>query len=180
VSLAWEGTNQQEVSLASDTDLDTGGLVLDSNNSPAMVVIDGLSSERTIALAAGSGKGTLITVGNGVTLVLRNVTFKGMDDDNAPLIRVNGGTLIMESGALLTGNKRNDVDGYGGGVYILDNYFTKTGGTIYGEGASSELKNEEVGIYAVGGQGYWRITTAWPGINLHYPLIGEPTDSNWE
>ncbi|MDR1468617.1 MAG: hypothetical protein LBT00_04925 [Spirochaetaceae bacterium] len=55
------------------------GLVLNSGNSPAEVTIDGGGGGRTIAWSVTVDWNTtpLITVGNGVTLELRNITFQG-------------------------------------------------------------------------------------------------------
>jgi hypothetical protein len=70
----------------------------------------------------------LITVGNGVTLTLRNITFTGITDNLAALISVvNGGHLILETSTSITGNNGS------GGVYLQNNCaFSKTGGAIYG------------------------------------------------
>jgi hypothetical protein len=65
---------EEEVKLG-EGDIPTGGLTLTTANSPANVVIDG--GGRTVDLI-GSTKGSLITVGSGVTLTLLNITFKGL------------------------------------------------------------------------------------------------------
>jgi hypothetical protein len=141
VSLKWD-RKSEEVSLSAGTDIGAGGLVLAndgtntfnaaSNNSPAKVIIDGLQGTRTIAWSVpgpGENQTPLITVGDGVTLELRNITFQGTDYtlNRAPLIKVvSGGTLIMESGARLTGNTSTTS---GGGVYVNGD-FIMNGGTI--------------------------------------------------
>jgi hypothetical protein len=81
----------------------TGGLELNTTNSPASVVIDG--GKRTIQLT-GTGSGSLITVQTGVTLSLRNITLNGNPLVNQdPLIEVeSGGRLILETGAVMTYN----------------------------------------------------------------------------
>jgi hypothetical protein len=153
VSLAWDGANQ-EVSLAEGTDLATTGLVLMNdpdpdkpfdpftNNSPAEVIIDGLWPGREVALTGtNTNRAPLITVGTGVTLTLKNITFKGMEDtNNAPLIQVNtGGTLILESGARLTDNKGIN----GGGVFVNGGQFIMKGGTI----SENEAVSNGGGVY---------------------------------
>ncbi|MDR1469442.1 MAG: hypothetical protein LBT00_09130 [Spirochaetaceae bacterium] len=100
-----------------------------SANSPDKVTIDG--GGRTIAwnVTVEKNPTPLITVGDGVTLVLRNITFEGTPNttNRASLIQVYYGTLIMESGARLTGNYSK----YGGGVDLYDNgKFTMNDGTI--------------------------------------------------
>jgi hypothetical protein len=130
VSVTWNGAFE-EVRLDADTDLGENGLVLESGNSPDRVVIS-LSSPRTIAWNVTGTDNTkpLITVGDGVTLVLRNITFEGTPNttNRASLIQVNsGGTLIMERGARLTGNRVR----VGGGVNVASGgKFTMNDGTI--------------------------------------------------
>jgi hypothetical protein len=114
----------ETVNLSSAQDIGASGLQLTTDNSPAAVVIDG--GGRVISLG---NSGTVITVGSGVTLTLRNITFKGNSSNNSSLIVVDSGTLILENGAVITGNKGTAQ--YGGGVY-LDNggSFTMNGGVI--------------------------------------------------
>jgi hypothetical protein len=89
-----------------------------------------------------TGQGSLITVGSGVTLTLRNIAFNGVADNNASLINVDGGHLILEDGAVITGNTSSEggagVQGNAGGItmnsgaIISDNETTATvGGGIY-------------------------------------------------
>jgi hypothetical protein len=109
----------EEVDLAKlGTDIGAG-LALTSADSPPEVILDG--GGKTIALAAGTG--SVITVGTGVTLTLKNITFKGSATNNTALIGVNGGTLVLEDGAVITGNN-------GGGVHVSGGTFTMKDGTI--------------------------------------------------
>jgi hypothetical protein len=142
------------VNLNNTSDLGAG-LILDNTNSPAVVTIDGQG--REVRLDAGSANGSVITVRAGVTLTLTNITLGGKNN-NAPLIRVDGGTLVLEDGAHITGNTRNggdplanvnnssvyDESAYGGG-----------GGIVVHNGGSLEMRdNSEIsGNYtsAVGG-----------------------------
>ncbi|MDR1469390.1 MAG: hypothetical protein LBT00_08870 [Spirochaetaceae bacterium] len=118
-----------------DKDLLAVGLVLNSDNSPANVTIDGNGREVTLT-GTNTSNAPLITVGDGVTLTLTNITFKGMAANTASLIRVNtGGTLYMESGTWLTGNKSQN----GGGVYV------DTGGTLYMESGADLTDNKSDG-----------------------------------
>jgi hypothetical protein len=108
-----------------------------SATSPKKVVIDG--GGRTVDLTGMPTDHPLITVGKGVELTLRNITFKGMkagesgDDKNntAPLINVSGGHLIIEKGAVITGNTSR-YRFTGGGVYSIAGKITMTGGEISG------------------------------------------------
>jgi hypothetical protein len=126
-SVTIELSQHEEVKFDSDTDLGTTGLVLDSTNSPPKVIIYGHG--KVIDLVGRPNKVPLITVGNGVSLTLRNITFRGLsgnggeEKNNAPLILVkNGGTLIMEDGAVIEQNYNDytdkDPDFFGGGVSL--------------------------------------------------------------
>jgi hypothetical protein len=108
-----------------------GGLT----NSPAALTIDGQG--RVIQLKSGE-VGTLITVNSGVTLTLKNITFRGKGDHydpngGYPLIRVNtGGTLILEDGAMILDNytiRGEDSSGVSvhGGSFVM-----RTGATVGG------------------------------------------------
>jgi hypothetical protein len=106
------------------------------SGTPVTVIIDGGGSTVTL-----TNTGSLVTVGDNVTLVLRNITLqgRGLDVDNtAALVRVeNGGKLEMGTGAAITGNKNYSSSSYGGGVYVYSGTFTMNGGEISGNTASS-------------------------------------------
>jgi hypothetical protein len=115
--------------------LSSAGLTLTTTNSPASVTING--GGRVVALT-GSNKGFLITVKSGVTLTLKNITFKGLANNTAALIKVDGGKLILEDGAVITGNtntKASDGNQGGGGVYVNTGNLIMSGGTISGNKA---------------------------------------------
>jgi hypothetical protein len=126
----WPETETADLS-DSGTDIGKGGgLVLNTGNSPAYVTLDG--GGKTIPLTAGN-TGSVITVDNGVTLTLRNITFKGSAANNVALIRVNGGgKLVLEDGAVITGNI---TSGSGGGVSV-GGTLVMNGGAISGNSAS--------------------------------------------
>jgi hypothetical protein len=109
-----------------DTARDIGGtgfVLTFGSTSPAFVTIDG--GGRVVDLEGTPSNHPLITVGSGVTLRLKNITFKGLtswsgDDtanNNAPLIAVeSGGHLILEDGAVIQNNF--NISGEGGGVLV--------------------------------------------------------------
>jgi hypothetical protein len=84
-----------------------------------------------------SGQGLITIEGNDTELTLENVTLAGLSNqipdypnndgvvNNAPLIRVGGGKLILEANAKLTGNENND-DSFSTGMI--------TGGSVYVDG----------------------------------------------
>jgi hypothetical protein len=80
-------------------------------NSPYNVTIDGHGRVLKI-----QDQGVLITVDNGITLTLLNITLEGKNANTTPLARVkSGGKLILGDGAVLTGNK---TTGFAGGVWV--------------------------------------------------------------
>jgi hypothetical protein len=152
-----------------EEEVEPGSVILEvGKNSPAKVIINGRG--RVLKIPA---QGTLLTVGGGVTLTLRNVTLLGTSGNNAPLVRVQGGKLILGDGAILTGNESTgDAGGVwvnggelvlyngavikgmkaarGGGVLIDTNgQFTMGGGIIGGEPASDG--NRASGVNGGGG-----------------------------
>jgi hypothetical protein len=130
---------------------------------------DGGSAGTDVSLTSSFGN-SLITVGPGVTLTLRDITFTGIAGNTAALIKAAGGTLILETGALITGNAGGGAyvagasNGAGGtliledGAFITGNTggigvkvdkgaFTMKGGTISNNGsANSGLKGTGVSI----------------------------------
>ena len=168
------------------------------------------SSMRT----ATAGRRSFITVGAGVTLTLRNITLKGLDktggqsgdgaDNSSAVIKVNGGTLILENGAKIAHNRStgegggvhvdggtftmsggtvsgNTTAGKGGGVYVKDNgsLFNKTGGTIYGnsgDGDANTAKDSNSGhaVWVESGSRK-RNSTAGETVNL-----SSSGSANWE
>jgi hypothetical protein len=113
-----------------------------SNTGPVTVTIDGGGREVTLDASGGS----LITVGDKVTLVLKNITLKGRGEDydnTAALVSVgSGGTLVMEDGSKISDNinfssASLSYSSYGGGVYVgSSGTFTMSGGTVSGNTAS--------------------------------------------
>jgi hypothetical protein len=136
-------SGMEEVEFSTSADLGVDGLVLDTNNSPARVTIDG--GGRVIDLIGKANGHPLITVKSGVTLVLRNITLDGIENNTAPLVRVEtGGTLIMEAGAVIQNNVNKNVnaaaDQHGGGVIVAGGTLTMNGGQIRNNATSSYLK----------------------------------------
>jgi hypothetical protein len=130
------GTEKVDLSSAS-TDI-SGGLKLSSNNSPANVIIDGGGREIQMTGKTSASQGTLITVDQGVTLTLKKITLVGLKtgqndstvDNNASLIKVDGGNLILEDGGVIMGNKKVADNPYPGGVCVISGTFTMNGGKI--------------------------------------------------
>jgi hypothetical protein len=117
---------------------------------------------KSITLAASNG--SLFTVGPNVTLVLRDITLQGRSNNNASLVTVNGGDLVMEQRTAIIDNTTGggvSVDGSGtftmnggeissnsdGGVYVDDNAtFTMYGGKISSNSADSNSDGGGVSV----------------------------------
>jgi hypothetical protein len=112
-----------------------GPTTLSYSGKAVSISISGGNMEHTISL---SSSGSLFTVGSGVTLTLgNNVTLQGLGENTAPLVLVNsGGTLAMETGSKITGNRNYSSSSNGGGVSVSGT-FTMSGGAISGNRASS-------------------------------------------
>jgi uncharacterized repeat protein (TIGR02543 family) len=116
------------------------------------ITLKGDTAERTVSL---SGTGSLFTLDSGATLILdNNITLQGQDENTDSLVQVNrGGTLVMNAGSKITGNRiaPSDSSSRGGGVYVSYNAtFTMTGGTISGNTALSTTLSYGGGVYAMG------------------------------
>jgi hypothetical protein len=101
-----------------------------AGTSPARVVING--GGRTVNLA-GAGGSPLLTVGDGVTLTLRDITFTGTGGNNAPLIEINGegARLVLGTGAVIRGNTNTDTaGGQAGGILVRKGTLELAGGKI--------------------------------------------------
>jgi hypothetical protein len=94
---------------------------------------------NTVQLGSSGSLFTLSTsfgTGN-LTLVLQDVTLKGVSNNTAPLVRVNSrGTLVMKTGSSITGNTNFSTSG--GGVYVSSGgTFNMSGGMVSNNTVSS-------------------------------------------
>jgi predicted outer membrane repeat protein len=80
--------------------------------------------------------GALFTVGSNVTLVVENITFKGRTGNNSAVLHVDGGTVSLNTGAVISGNSNSTN---GGGVYVGNNgiFTMQNSAVIQGNTASS-------------------------------------------
>jgi methionine-rich copper-binding protein CopC len=124
----------------------TTAVSLTTENSPASVTIDGSGSVIT-------GSANSITVGTGITLTLKNITFTTL-----PLTVSDGGSLVLETGAVVQENAGTGITVSGtlemrAGALVTDNHdsgirvngaggvFTMTSGTV----SSNSSKDEDGG-----------------------------------
>ena len=142
------GANQ---SLAPYTISGTGkDITLKANSLPIEVQLSSNGSLFTV------NSGASLTLDNGVTLRGRNATANGADN-TISLLQVNaGGSLVMKTGSLITGNTSWH---YGGGVYItgsgasftmqggeisLNTTDDRGGGVVVSDGATFTMQNGEI------------------------------------
>jgi hypothetical protein len=143
----------------------------DSGYNGKTITLRGSGGIREISL---SSQGSLFTVGSASVepiFILRDITLKGRTDNNAALVKVDNGRLVMENGAVITGNTNssngggvnvgsggaftmsggeisgNTASGSGGGVFVDSGgiFIKQPGGIIYGMDASAALKNTASG-----------------------------------
>jgi predicted outer membrane repeat protein len=134
-----------------------------------------LRGMHTISLDPGGATGNLLRVGSDQTLILRDLTLKGHDDNDDSLVYISGSSsspasLSMKAGAKITGNTAtigggvfadyssftmydgeisgNSATDNGGGVYVQNGSFTMNGGKI-----SGNTSGTSGGGVSVGGNG---------------------------
>ena len=140
-AVAYVNNYPQEYTLIVDRDTDCGPQTI---NAPgAKLTIIGMGTEHKINL---SSNGTLFMVQSGATLVLdNNITLQGCGDNLYSLVWVDsGGTLLMNSGSKITGNRSYSIYALGGGVCV-DGIFTMNGGEISGNTNSGSFYNNAYG-----------------------------------
>jgi len=90
------------------------------------ITLKGVGGNRTLRLSAN---GRMFTVRSNVTFILdENITLQGHNQNTDSLVRVDGGTLVMNNGSTITGNKTNIFSG--GGVFVMSGAFNMNGGII--------------------------------------------------
>jgi uncharacterized repeat protein (TIGR02543 family) len=112
--------------LPSGNETHTGAVTLTTANSPADVTIDG--GGRVV-----TGSANLITIGSGVTLTLKNITFKTL-----PFTVSAGGKLVLDTGAVVRENA-------GAGVTVSGTSATAKG-TLEMKAGSSVTQNLASGV----------------------------------
>jgi hypothetical protein len=89
------------------------------------ITLVGNRIERSITLSA---TGSLFTIGQGVTLTLdSNIALGGISSNTSHLVRVAGGTLVMNAGSVV---KNNTSSSYAGIAIENNGTFTMNGGEI--------------------------------------------------
>jgi hypothetical protein len=138
--------NGDEFVITLDEDRMSGPIILDFKNREVTIILRSINDLKNLSLV---GTGALFTVDKGVTLVLENIALTGITGNNSALITIkNGGALVMNSGAIISGNINNNSDGQGGGVYIEEGNFFMNDGEIsnnfakFGGGVRQKIDGE--------------------------------------
>ena len=109
-----------------------GPTTIDPWYSSININLSGGTTERTISL---NSNGSLFTIER-VTLTLgNNITLQGRSDNNASLVLLSGGNIVMNAGSKIINNTilaANNSNADGGAVNVRSGTFTMNGGTISG------------------------------------------------
>jgi fibronectin type 3 domain-containing protein len=130
-------------------DESVSNITLSQAGLPVCITLVGDNAERTISLNANTN---LFTVKAGVTLILENnITLQVRSTNTQSLVKVEtGGTLKMNDGVKIRGNKASSSSS-GGGVSVTGGTFTMSGGEISGNTASSSYYSYGGGVSVTGG-----------------------------
>jgi uncharacterized repeat protein (TIGR02543 family) len=112
---------------------------LTTANSPASVVIDG--GGRVV-----TGSTNRITIGAGVTLTLKNITFK-----KVPFTVSAGGTLVLDDGAVVTENAGAGVTVSGTSATAKGTLEMRAGASVTKNGDSGVRMEGTGGVFTMGG-----------------------------
>jgi hypothetical protein len=130
-------------------------ILADAGYGGKIIILRGADAPREISLDSRGSLFTVDAAASGLLFILKDITLKGLDDNDAALVKLDGGALIMEDGALVTGNTNSAAgsSSYGGGVYVAENSsFTMQGGaSVSGNTASSSSPSYGGGVYIAGG-----------------------------
>jgi hypothetical protein len=106
-----------------------------------------------------SNNGNLMSIGNGQTVIAKDLTLKGRDSNSGSVVTVaKGGIFCMKGKAAVTGNKADRWDGRGvpmvirgGGVYVNGGSFVMKGGTVSGNTSASDhaYEGEGGGVFVI-------------------------------
>jgi hypothetical protein len=138
--------NGDEFVITLNEDRTSGPIVLNFKDKEVTIIFRSTNDLKNLSLV---GAGALFTVDKGVTLVLENIVLTGVTRNSSALITIkNGGTLVMNSEAIISSNINNSSEGQGGGVYIEEGSFFMNDGEIsnnfakFGGGVRQKIDDE--------------------------------------
>jgi len=129
-----ESNNRYLIEVSADRELLTSQTLEYDGRKNIVIRLRGESENRVIGITGLLD--ALFTITNNITLILdNNITLVGHKLNKWYLVRVDGGTLIVNEGAKISDNGGADKYTYGGGVYVSFNgSFTMNGGEISNNG----------------------------------------------
>jgi len=152
-----ESGGNYTVEVAADESTDPITLSYSGKNNITITII-GSETNRIISLTA---IGAMFTVESDVTLILDDIELQGssnppgsmLDGLSAALVVVrSGASLILNNGAMITGNTyADDSSSSGGGVYVNGGTFIMNGGEIFGNTSFSPRASYGGGVCVNGG-----------------------------
>lgn len=139
-ALEWISTNAQDggnYTIVLETDLASSSSVLDYNGKSVIVSLKSSGADVQVTYATRSPSSSLFTVKEGVTFILeKGVALVGRPSASRPPVTVDGGSFIMNGGAVKDSKVDHDRNWFGGGVNLLQGTFTMNDGIISGNVAS--------------------------------------------
>jgi hypothetical protein len=140
-ALDWIALNAQTggvYSIVLGSDQKVSNVIFDYENKKVTVSLKAVGGERKVTFETDKPSYPLFTVKAGTTFTLEeNVILSGVQNAGVSLIMVDGGTFIMNGGAIRDNNKKGDGERNGGGVYVNAGSFIMNNGVISGNTASS-------------------------------------------
>jgi len=141
-----EGEFYDEIIMVKGNIATTSGVAINRNKK---VTITGENATVTM-----SGTGSLFTIGVNLEMVLKNITLQGNAGNNAPMVTVNGGKLVLQSGGKIIGNTFTPTTNWrgGAGVFLDGGTLEIAGGEVSGNtllGSTVNLMG--AGIYVMNG-----------------------------
>jgi uncharacterized repeat protein (TIGR02543 family) len=171
--MAWLRINAQSggryvVRVSGNESVTSAQTALPAGRNDISITIRGIGGLRTVSFGEN---GNLFIVGTGITLVLGdNIVLQGRPANNRPLVEVNsGGTLVMNTGSVITGNiNTSTASANVGGAVRVNNggVFTKHGGTISGSSTTSDgggIRLTAGGVFTMYGGTISGNTAQWGG-----------------
>jgi hypothetical protein len=145
-ALEWLAANAQDggnYTIVLDKDQAISPAELDYPNKTVSVTLKCAGGKHTVKFADANPAASLFVVRDGVTFTLEaGITLEGAQNNTESIVRVAGGTLVM-NGAALTGNK---TKGSGGGVYVAYGRFS-----MYNSAITKNTAINGGGVYVAAG-----------------------------
>jgi len=106
-----------------------------------------IEGNDTISMSGG-GNGSLLRIGAGQTITVRNITLQGRSGNNSPVVRIESkGEFRLAGSASVTGNINSSLNG--GGVFVGGNFIMQDNASVTGNISTGSLSAG--GVYVYGG-----------------------------